>query len=65
MVPFVEAVEWSRRGVRDDATVNQHAGMAALLHGYLGNAGQRMSVLIERRRASSTGRRNAACVSRS
>ena len=47
---FVEIVEGRRRGLRDDPTVNQHSGVAALLHGSLGHAGQWMTVLIERRR---------------
>src|SRR6266446_4160510 len=46
---FVEIAEWRRRGLRDDAMLNQPSGIAALLHGHLGHAGQWMTVLVERR----------------
>src|SRR5438128_2208283 len=48
--PFVEVAERRRRRFPGDATVNDGSGVAALLHGHLCDAGQRMTVLIERRR---------------
>src|SRR6185436_20184575 len=48
-VPLVEVTEWWRGGLTADASSNQPAGIASLLHRDLRHAGQRMTILLERR----------------
>src|SRR6266536_2075488 len=49
-VAFVEIAKWRRSGLSEEAFGNQPSRVTSSLHSHLGHAGQRLAVLLSRRR---------------